>query len=142
MNRRSILAATALVFLAACASTVTAPVDASGEGTPVYFISTQEADSIMKKAMVEVFPKLPIMKVEAPYSGYTASMDFLLDSHSVTLAAIPAKGQIDGMLRDGYSFQVSQYGSIPITGSIKARNLIEEIERMTATAPQGDQQSQ
>ena len=136
MKIRFLLPTMAFALLTACASTVTAPVDASGDGTPVYLISTQEADSIMKKAMVEVFPKLPIMKVEAPHSGYTASMDFLLDSHSVTLAAIPSKGMFNGVERDGYSFQVSQYGSIPITGGIKANNLIEAVERMTSGVPQ------
>lgn len=136
MNRRYLVAITAIAFLAACSSTVTAPADTSGEGTPVYYISSQEADEIMKKAMVEVFPNLPIMKVGAPYSGYSASMNFLLDNHSVTLAAVPASGDFEGKPRDGYSFQVSQYGSIPITGGIKANNLIKAVERITVGVPQ------
>lgn len=136
MNRRFLIAAAACGLLAACASSVTTPTGDTGEGTPVYYLSAKQADSIMKKAMVNVFPNLPIMSVDVPHPGYTVTMDFLLDSHSITLAAIPSEGLLDGSLVGGHSFQVSQYGSIPITGSIKTNNIIDEIERLTAGVPQ------
>lgn len=135
MKRRTFLLGGIAGGLAACSSVETRPVDASGEGTPVYFISSTEADQIMKSAMVEVFPRLPIMRVDAPYQGYTASMNFALDQHSVTLMAVPANGSWEGVVRSGYSFKVSQFGSIPITGSIKAGNLIKAVERMTTNSP-------
>lgn len=135
MNRRIFLAAVALSSLAACSSVETAPVDPSGKGTPIYFISAKQADGIMKTAMVEAFPKLPIMKVDAPHQGYTASMNFALDQHSVTLMAVPVVGELNGSRQDGFSFKVTQYGSMPLTGGSKASKLIETVERMTAGAP-------
>lgn len=132
MERRIFITLAASAILTACTSSETSPVNPSGEGTPVYLISEKQADDIMKKAMAATFTNLPIMKVDVPHSGYTVSMNFALDQHSITLMMVPTKGMFNGKVMDGYSFKVAQYGSIPITGGVKTRNIIREIEKMTS----------
>ena len=132
VKRRAFIALTASAILSACTSSETSPANPSGEGTPVYLISEKQADDIMRKAMATTFTNLPIMKVDVPHPGYTVSMNFALDQHSITLMMVPTKGVFDGKVMDGYSFKVAQYGSIPITGGIRTRNIIREIEKMTS----------
>lgn len=99
----------------------------------VYPITSAEADQAIAQSMQEVFPSTPITPVALPHKGYMATISFLADSHRVTAVAVPAAGRVGGgTLVDGYSFDVSSYGSMPLTASSRAQQLFAAINRRAA----------
>lgn len=74
MDRRLFVTGVGALLVAACTSSEISPSDPSGTGTPVYLISAQRADDVMRQAMSKIFTRLPIMSVEVPHKGYTVSM--------------------------------------------------------------------
>jgi len=99
----------------------------------VYPITAARADLAIAESMQEVFPETPVVAVALPRKGYTVTISFLADSHRITAVAEPAAGRVGGgTLVDGYTFTVSDYGSIPITGGNRAQRLFAAINRRAA----------
>ena len=99
----------------------------------MYPITAEQADGVLSRAMVATFPETPITQVAAPNKGYMATISFALDSHRFTATAVPTAGsRPDGNRVNGYAFDVSDYGSIPITASRRSRALFQAINRDAA----------
>lgn len=106
-----------------------------GANTPpaarvVYPITAEQADQALSKAMVAAFPETPISSVSLPHKGYTATIRFALDSHRITAMTMPGIGVTpSGDRVNGYSFQVSNAGTMPATGTNRSNALFERINR-------------
>lgn len=121
------------IALAAC-SGKTSNLDAKNPaGQIVYPITPEEADRVLSQAMVATFPDTPIVPVAMPNKGYTVTIQFLMDSHRITATAVPAAGQEpNGLKVNGYAFDISDYGTIPLTASRKVASLFETLNKGAA----------
>lgn len=96
--------------------------------TEMYPITPEQADKVLTKSMMDQFGDAPLIRIDAPYKGYTVHTIFLLDSHRFTARMIPAKGQAgNGKVVDGYIFDVIDSGTMLISGQIRAESLIKHI---------------
>lgn len=119
--------------LAGCAGQISNSQANSPTGAVVYPISADDADRVIGQAMVETFPGTPISAVALPNKGYTATIRLLLDSHQITATAIPAAGvDAQGARVNGYSFDVSNSGTMPLTASARSDALFKLINTRAA----------
>lgn len=103
-------------------------------GRIMYPVTAEQADGVLSRAMVATFPETPITQVAVPNKGYMATISFALDSHRFTATAVPAAGlQSDGVRVNGYAFDVSDYGTIPITASRRSSALFRAINQGAAS---------
>lgn len=129
----SVFAAALLALLTACTTTRTTvgasdSVSAAAAPTEMYPITAEQADQVIIKSMTEQFGDVPMLRVDAPYKGYTVHTYFLLDSHRFTARMIPAKGQEpNGKVVGGYVFDVIDAGTMLISGQIRAESLITRL---------------
>lgn len=102
--------------------------DAQGSSRYIYAVTSEQADKIIVEAMKIQFSNSSILKVELPYKGYFVNERFLLDSHEFTARMIPATARDrQGKLIDGFYFEVIDSGTMLISGSVRASNLLDKI---------------
>ena len=96
--------------------------------TEMYPLTAEQADKVLIKSMTDQFGDAALIRVDAPYKGYTIHTYFLLDSHRFTARMIPAKGQgAKGKIVDGYIFDVIDSGTMLISGQIRAKSLLKSV---------------
>jgi len=140
MISRLIYAFAITAALVGCSSTQST---ASGDGdkatASVYLISAEQAERILATAMTAQFAGSPISRVEFHNKGYQATVRFLLDSHTVVAYMIAAKGRgVDGTVQSGYAFEVSNSGTMPLSGGKRASDLFQRLLRdASAVSPGG-----
>jgi hypothetical protein len=138
--KRLIYAALAIGALAigGCAS---APAMTPGnyvrQSEPVYLITESQADQILVDAMNAEFGTSPIVRVEHPNRGYQATIKFLIDSHQIVATMVPSRGLAsDGTVRDGFYFNVTHSGTMPLSGIARSNRLKERLSKAaTALSP-------
>ena len=126
--------AVALV-LGGCAS---APARTPGtyvsQSEPVFLISEAQADKILVEAINVEFGTSPIVRVEHPNKGYQATIKFLFDSHQIVATMAPSRGhRSDGTVQDGYYFNVTHSGTMPLSGITRSKRLRERLSDAAAT---------
>ena len=129
--------AVGVLSLSACAS---APARTPGtyvsRSEPVFLISEAQADQILVNAMNVEFGTSPIVRVEHPNKGYQATIGFLFDSHQIVATMVPSKGSGDGSAQDGYYFNVTHSGTMPLSGISRSKRLRERLSQAaTASSP-------
>jgi hypothetical protein len=127
MKIKILFVSLALLLLAACSGTLST-LDADSGSMSVYPMTSAQADKAVITGMTNNFSGSPISRVEYPNKGYQGIMRFLLDSHSITAYMIPAVGLKDEVKVDGFIFSVSHSGTMVISGSAKAKRVLEEIK--------------
>lgn len=137
---RLVLAAAAAAALAvgACASSpATTPGTYVSRSEPVFLISEAQADQILVDAMNVEFGTSPIVHVEHPNRGYQTTIKFVFDSHQIVATMVPTKGvSADGSVRDGYYFNVTHSGTMPLSGMARSGRLRERLSQAaTALSP-------
>ena len=107
------------------------------QGEPVYLISEAQADQILVDAINAEFGTAPIVRVEYPHKGYQATIKFVFDSHQIVATMVPSRGvSADGSVRDGYYFNVTHSGTMPLSGMARSNRLRERLsEAATALSP-------
>lgn len=126
----------AALFLASCVG----PLSNSGfevaeDGAGIVFpMSAVEADRVLATSMIATFPSTPIVAMTPwPNRGYSATITFLTDSHTISSIATPATGiRADGESVEGYTFSVFNNGTIKVFGGDKARQLFAQINTRAA----------
>ena len=131
MLPRLIYSLAIIIALAGCSSTQST---ASGDGdkatASVYLISEEQAERLLATAITAQFAGTPISRVEFPNKGYQATVRFLLDSHTVVAYMVKAKGRgNDGTVKSGYAFEVSNSGTMPLSGGKRAGDLFQRLIR-------------
>lgn len=118
----------ALTISACAAGPAMTPGNYVSRSEPVHLISEAQADQILVDAMNIEFGTAPIVRVEHPNRGYQATIRFLLDSHQIVATMVPAKGvAADGSSRDGYYFNVTHNGTMPLSGMARSNRLRERL---------------
>jgi len=104
---------------------------------PVYLITEVQADQVLVDAMNVEFGTAPIVRIEHPNKGYQATIKFLIDSHQIVATMVPSKGvSSDGSVRDGYYFNVTHSGTMPLSGIPRSNRLRERLTKAaTALSP-------
>ncbi len=79
----------------------------------------------------------PIVRVEHPNKGYQATIKFLFDSHQIVATMVPSRGRSgDGSVQDGYYFNVTHSGTMPLSGMSRSKRMRERLtEAATALSP-------
>ncbi|VTO19727.1 hypothetical protein [Brevundimonas vancanneytii] len=127
-----------VLALSGCAS---APARTPGtyvsQSEPVFLISEAQADQILVDAMNVEFGSDPIVRVEHPNKGYQATIKFLFDSHQIVATMVPSRGRSgDGSVQDGYYFNVTHSGTMPLSGMSRSKRLRERLSQAaTALSP-------
>lgn len=130
--------AAGLLAISGCAS---APARTPGsyvsQSEPVYLITEAQADRILVDAMNVEFGSDPIVRVEHPNRGYQATIKFLFDSHQIVATMVPSRGRSgDGSVQDGYYFNVTHSGTMPLSGMSRSKRMRERLtEAATALSP-------
>lgn len=131
--RTLVLAALAAGVLAVsgCAS---APARTPGsyvsQSEPVFLLTEAQADQILVDAMNVEFGNSPIVRVEYPNRGYQATIKFLFDSHQIVATMVPSRGlRADGAVHDGYAFNVTHSGTMPLSGMSRSKRLKERLSQ-------------
>jgi hypothetical protein len=116
--------------LAACSETITS----NPAGTRLmYPITAEEADQVLGQAMLATFPGSTILPVTLPNKGYVVTIRFLIDQHDIIGTAVPTDGrQSNGVTIRGFSFVVSNTGTLPISASGFSRTLFDDIHKRAA----------
>jgi len=130
---KRILAALAIgaFALSGCASApARTPGNYVNQAAPVFLITEAQADRILVEAMNVEFGNTPIVRVEHPNKGYQATISFLFDSHQIVATMVPSKGRsADGSVRDGYYFNVTHTGTMPLSGMSRANRLRDRLSQ-------------
>ena len=118
-------------FISGCSSTQST---ASGDGDKaaprVFLLTAEQAERILATAMTAQFSGIPISRVEFPNKGYQATVRFMLDSHTFVAYMIAAKGRSsDGTVQPGFAFEVSNSGTMPLSGGSRAGDLFQRLIR-------------
>lgn len=90
----------------------------------------EAADTVCLQSMMAVFPDIPFEKAPfpKPYIRYQANMRVALDQHTVVVTAVPHSNKnSNGQDVYGYSFEVSDHGSIIIQGPQRASTLANHL---------------
>jgi len=130
--------AAGLLAVGGCAS---APARTPGsyvsQSEPVYLITEAQADRILVDAMNVEFGSDPIVRVEHPNEGYQATIKFLFDSHQIVATMVPSRGRSgDGSVQDGYYFNVTHSGTMPLSGMSRSKRMRERLSQAaTALSP-------
>lgn len=65
-------------------------------------------------------------------SGY---IRFAMDMQTINATAIPTRGKLsDGQIAEGYGFQISNFGTMPISGGSKARAVYSLLKQQARGA--------
>ncbi|MBK3799700.1 hypothetical protein GAY33_10730 [Azospirillum brasilense] len=125
------------ILVSACAGPVRtiSNLSAAGGGQ-VYPLTADQANAVLLKAMLTAFPDSEVERaqVPAPAVRYQARIRFALDSHIIVATAFPTVGLKDGSKAiDGYVFQVSDSGSMPISGANRAEQLSSTLHTELAS---------
>ncbi len=127
-----------ILAISGCAS---APARTPGtyvsQSEPVFLISEAQADQILVDAMNVEFGTSPIVRVEHPNKGYQTTIKFLVDSHQIVATMVPSRGRkADGTVEDGYYFNVTHSGTMPLSGIARSNRLRERLSNAaTALSP-------
>lgn len=129
---RTVVAAALAVGALAISACASAPTRTPGayvsQSEPVYLISEAQADRILVDAMNAEFGSDPIVRVEHPNKGYQATIKFLFDSHQIVATMVPSRGRSDdGSVQDGYYFNVSHSGTMPLSGISRSKRMRERL---------------
>ena len=129
---RAVVSAALLVGVLTLSGCASGPARTPGtyvsQSEPVYLITEAQADQIMVDAMNIEFGNDPIVRVEAPNRGYQATIKFLFDSHQIVATMVPSRGRAgDGSVRDGYYFNVSHSGTMPLSGMSRSKRMRERL---------------
>lgn len=117
----------AALLVAGCPSGTYTTADAYSQNGKVFPMTSEEANKVLATAMATQFPGVPIVPVEFPLKGYTATVYFGLDHHAFLASMVPANGRSStGEVVKGYAFQVSHNGTF-ISGSSRAKDLFNLI---------------
>lgn len=124
----------ATLLITACASApARTPGNYVNRSEPVFLITEAQADQVLVDAMNAEFGNSPMVRVEAPHKGYQATIRFLVDSHQIVGIMVPSRGVgPDGAAHDGYYFNVTHSGTMPLSGIARAGRLRERLERGAA----------
>lgn len=136
VRRRSILLSIVpLATLGGCSGQQsTLNLTAGGGAGTMFPITAEEADRVMATAMVGEFPGSPISAISLPNKGYIVTIAYLLDSHRISVVAIPATGLDTGGARvPGFSFEVPHQGTMGITAPPRANSLFRRANELTGT---------
>jgi len=131
MGIRLAVLALALCTLTACSSTQST---IANEKTG-YAISRKQAKEIVESSIQANFS--PDSVNRSPETSLTSSgyFRFALDTHTVNATAIPMRGVLpDGTPSEGYGFEVVSFGTMPISGGIKAKSVYQLIKRQARMA--------
>lgn len=133
----SAVAAVALVLGGCASGPARTPGTYVSQSEPVFLISEAQADQILVDTMNVEFGTSPIVRVEHPNNGYQATIKFLFDSHQIVATMVPSKGlRSDGIVQDGYYFNVTRSGTMPLSGMSRSKRLRERLsEAATALSP-------
>lgn len=132
----------ATLLLASCSTTQSMAGRGADRNTAQMFpVSYDEADQILAGAMAAVFAGQPISRVEFPNRGYQATLRFAFDTHVIVGYVIATAGTApDGSRVEGYYFEVSGSGTMPISGGAKVNAVynraVEDASRLAAPMPQ------
>lgn len=130
MISRALVVFTALLLLVGCSTQSTARGDGDRAAGSVFLITPEQADRILATAMTAQFSGSPISRVELPNKGYQTTVRFLLDSHTIVAYMISAKGRAsDGTVQSGYAFEVSNSGTMPLSGGSRSSDLFHRLIR-------------
>jgi len=120
MNRRivsTIISFTALIPVGCTATRSTITDEGIG-----YRITKAQAKEIVDSSVMANFS--PDYVNAGPANSLTSSgyIRFAMDTHTINATAIPTRGRsTNGQVADGYGFQVSDFGTMPLSGGSKAR---------------------
>ena len=127
------LSITALFLIYGCSGTIST-ISMSGQTPRMFPMSQESAEKIVASAMASEFAGNPISRVEFPNKGYQVTYRFALDSHTVVAYMIAAKGKdTEGRVLEGYVFEVSHSGTMPISGSHHTNNIFNKIIQAAQT---------
>ena len=113
-----------LIATAGCTTTPYNSAETGGE-LQMYPVSKEVADKILLSAIKEQFPEHKPLPIPG---GYRVYVRFVLDDHNFVASMVPARGKLpSGEIVDGFYFKVSQYGTMLISGRVRAGNLLEKI---------------
>lgn len=123
-----------ILTISGCAS---APARTPGtyvsQSEPVFLISEAQADQILVDAMNVEFGTSPIVRVEHPNKGYQTMIKFLVDSHQIVATMVPSRGRkADGTVEDGYYFNVTHSGTMPLSGIARSKRLRKRLSNAAA----------
>jgi len=106
------------------------------QSEPVYLITEAQADQILMDAINVEFGSDPIVRVEHPNKGYQATIKFLFDSHQIVATMVPSKGRSGDGSAQGYYFNVTHSGTMPLSGMSRSKRLRERLSQAaTALSP-------
>jgi hypothetical protein len=124
-----------LVFLGlattGCASSSTTLVRPDhGDGQVIYRISEEKAFTIALDAYALLLPKQSVDDVvDGHRRGYSADQRFALDWYTHRVLVIPTVGKdASGQEVQGYWFDISGSGSMPISGGAKHKEFVRVIQ--------------
>ena len=120
MNPRIVLllSLVAATLTAGCTSTKSTITD-EGIG---YRITKAQAKEIVDSSILANFS--PDYVNAGPPESLTSSgyIRFAMDTQTINATAIPTRGKLsNGQMAEGYGFQISNFGTMPISGGSKAR---------------------
>lgn len=121
----------AVIVAAGCTSTKST---ITNEGIG-YRITKEQAKEIVDSSILANFS--PDYVNAGPARSLTSSgyVRFALDTHTVNATAIPTRGRLsNGQMAEGYGFQISHYGTMPITGGSKARAVYALLKQQAQTS--------
>jgi hypothetical protein len=117
--------------LVACSSTQST---ISNDGA-AYALSREKAREIVNAGILANFS--PDYVNPGPLDSLTSSgyIRFALDTHTITASAIPVKGyNSSGGLVDGYGFLVNSFGTMPISGSQRAKSVYNLLKQQASNS--------
>ena len=121
----------ALLALAGCAN---APAGAPQTESQIYPIAEDQAKKVIVNSLRQILPGRTPAKIA---NGYQSRMWFAVDNHRIRGFYYAAKGRrADGTVVPGIRFEVRHSGTMPITGSRRARHLHRAIHLRAAAIAQ------
>lgn len=127
MNIRVIGAVFFIFALTGCAN---APAGDPQSEAKVYPFTLEQAKQVIVESLREAIPSREPVAIA---NGYQSRIRFAIDTHRIRGFYYPAKGKsADGRMVEGYRFTVRHSGTLPITGSTKARRFFAVLHRRAA----------
>ena len=121
----------AVIVAAGCTSTKST---ITNEGIG-YRITKEQAKEIVDSSILANFS--PDYVNAGPANSLTSSgyIRFAMDTHTINATAIPTRGSLpNGQMAEGYGFQTSSYGTMPISGGSKARAVYDLLKQQAQNA--------
>ena len=133
-STKAALLALALIVGGCASGPARTPGNYVSQSEPVFLISEAQADQVLVEAMNVEFGSSPIVRVESPNRGYQATIKFLFDSHQIVATMVPSRGRTsDGTVLDGYYFNVTHSGTMPLSGITRSKRMRERLSEAAAT---------